>query len=208
MVILSGTNKAHITSANLYPRLTLEIKGYLSPCTNFHIILRKGTFLSSSLPFFLSTYMRTSYANLIDSSDFNWQQLLFTNAFRDVIMGKTIKRCFAMLLVSEKAKEKILMVYSLPDDCFNIEMNDFVKERIADCVNRGYDIYSIIYTTDRPPTPELQKVYNAAYSSKATMDRLITLVQDDILRDTVYQVVKEQLSKFNMEDLIDLLKDD
>ena len=40
------------------------------------------------------------------------------------------------------------------------------------------------------------------------MDRLITLVQDDILRDTVYQVVKEQLSKFNMEDLIDLLKDD
>ena len=59
-----------------------------------------------------------------------------------------------------------------------------------------------------PPTPELQKVYNAAYSSKATMDRLITLVQDDMLRDIVCQVIREELRKFNMEDLITLLKDD
>lgn len=113
-----------------------------------------------------------------------------------------------MILLIEKADEKLLTVYSLPDDSLNTEMNEFVKARITDCVNMGYDIHSIIYPTDRPPTPELQRVYNAAYSSKATMDRLITLVQDDMLRDIVCQIVKDELSKFKMEGLIDLLKND
>lgn len=113
-----------------------------------------------------------------------------------------------MILLNKKVEEKVLTIYSLPDDSPNAEINDFVKEMIADCVDQGYDIHGIIYPTDSPPTPELQKVYNAAYSSKATMDRLITLVQDDMLRDIVCQVIREELRKFNMEDLITLLKDD
>ena len=113
-----------------------------------------------------------------------------------------------MILLNKKVEEKVLTIYSLPDDSPNAEINDFVKEMIADCVDQGYDIHGIIYPTDRPPTPELQMVYNAAYSSKATMDRLITLIQDDMLRDIVCQVIREELRKFNMEDLITLLKDD
>ena len=113
-----------------------------------------------------------------------------------------------MILLNKKVNEKVLTVYSLPDDSPNVEMNDFVREMIADCVDQGYDIHGIIYPTDRTPTPELQMVYNAAYTSKATMDRLITLVQDDMLRDIVCQVVREELRKCNMEDLIALLRND
>ena len=113
-----------------------------------------------------------------------------------------------MILLNKKVEEKVLTIYSLPDDSPNTEMNDFVKGMIADCVDQGYEIHSIIYPTDRPPTPELQMVYNAAYTSKATMDRLITLVQDDMLRDMVCQIVREELRKFNMEDLIALLRND
>lgn len=111
-----------------------------------------------------------------------------------------------MILLTEnkEKKELTVIVYS---DCPEEEKNSWVQAEIQRFTEMGYCINSVVFPIVSKLPQEAQEVYNAVYHSKGNLDSLINAATDDLLSNILAQVVRSEISKYDVRDIAENVVD-
>lgn len=133
---------------------------------------------------------------------------LFTNPTGHVMMSKPNKEGgLLMIILQEKKEEKVLCVFVVPGDEMDVETIPWYQSEVERYSKQGYSINSVIYPDTGCLPEEVQETYNQAYVDKALLDRLIYTATDDLLYTVLTEVVRQEIKKFKIEDIVDALKE-
>lgn len=111
-----------------------------------------------------------------------------------------------MILLTEnkEKKELTVIVYS---DCPEEEKNGWVQAEVQRFTDMGYCINSVVFPIVSQLPQEAQKIYNAVYHSKGILDSLINAGTDDLLPNILAQVVRSEISKYDVRDIAENVVD-
>lgn len=106
-----------------------------------------------------------------------------------------------MFLMTENKGKKELTVYVYSDDYGNDLVHPWCQSEIKRYTEMGYAINSVVFPLISDLPKEIRKVYNAVYQSKAILDTLISVAKEDVLADVLAQIVRQEFSKYSIEDI-------
>lgn len=112
-----------------------------------------------------------------------------------------------MILLREVKKKKELLVLVVGDEKGNLPCDkaaDMVVEWYRD---KGYSVNTLIYPLATCLPAEVQEIYNNTYKSKAILDTLLDVAAEDLLPCILSQVVREEISKFEVSDIAETVVD-
>lgn len=110
-----------------------------------------------------------------------------------------------MIITQVKPEKKEVNVFVVPTEVEE-SSNSWYQEQINYYEETGYTINSLVYPVGSVPA-EVQETYNNAYSCKAMLDRLIDTATGDLMTTTLREVVRQEISKFSIEDIAESMKD-
>lgn len=103
-----------------------------------------------------------------------------------------------MIILQENKQEKVLNVFVVPGDVFDVETIPWYQSEVKRFSDDGYSVNSVIYPYISKLPAEVQETYNQAYYDKAILDRLINTATDDLLWQVLKDVVKSEIKKFKI----------
>lgn len=111
-----------------------------------------------------------------------------------------------MILLTEnkEKKELTVIVYS---DCPEEEKNSWVQAEVQRFTEMGYSINSVVFPIVSQLPATVQEIYNSVYHSKAILDSLINAATDDLLSNILAQVVRSEISKYEVKDIAEAVVD-
>lgn len=112
-----------------------------------------------------------------------------------------------MILLREIKKKRELVVIVIGDEKGNLPC-----DKVADMVvewyrGKGYSVNTLIYPLATCLPAEVQEVYNTTYKSKAILDTLLDVAAEDFLPSVLSQVVREEISKFDIQEIAETVVD-
>lgn len=111
-----------------------------------------------------------------------------------------------MILLTENKQKKELYVYVIGDE-HGYGSSEWQQAEVKRYTEMGYSVHSLVYPVYSKLPAEVQKIYSNAYKSKALLDTFIDVACEDVLPNMVAQVVRNELSKFEVQDIAEAVVD-
>lgn len=111
------------------------------------------------------------------------------------------RRALPMIIMREEKETKTVVVYVYGVD-FGMEIdNPYYQSELKRYSELGYIIHSVIFPLVTTLPKEVQEIYNSAYKCKSLLDALTDIAIFDFLPNILTQVVRNEISKFEIEDV-------
>ena len=112
-----------------------------------------------------------------------------------------------MILLREIKEKKELLVIVIGDEMGNLPCDKAADMVIRWDTDRGYSVNTLIYPLATCLPKEVQEIYNTTYKSKAILDTLLDVAAEDFLPSVLSQVVREEISKFDIQEIAETVVD-
>jgi len=111
-----------------------------------------------------------------------------------------------MIILTENKERKELYVYVIGNEQ-GYGSSEWQQAEVKRYTEMGYSIHSLIYPVYSKLPAEVQEIYSNAYKSKALLDTFIDVACEDVLPNILSQVVRSEISKFEVSDIAETVVD-